>query len=233
MASNYQDLESGEPQTITLRLSFGGRSASTVLSEGALLQLAICFLLSPLRADPYIVGPLVALYALREDDRRALVLYAALSAASVPLDLIYFFSGNASFLVSMIVLGAIALKAGLVYVAVKSHEELPVARPGRTEPAKLQAKVQEVVESVLHEVLDAAPPMPRAKKPLDLAPPPPPEATTAAASAAVRAGAPGAAPPVSSRRHPVAPTPPPPAPGPASARAGAGASDGTASWEEV
>ena len=90
----YANLEEGGAHVMSLRVSFGGRTASNVVSEGALLQLVLCFLLSPARADPYVVGPLVALYALREDDRRALVLYGSISAASTPLDLGFLFGGG-------------------------------------------------------------------------------------------------------------------------------------------
>ena len=55
------------------------------LSEGVLLQLALAFLLSPAHADPGLVAPLVALYALREDDRRAMMLYVIMSVAACPV----------------------------------------------------------------------------------------------------------------------------------------------------
>jgi hypothetical protein len=253
-ASGYAKLEEGGAHVVSLRVSFGGRSASNVVSEGALLQLVLCFLLSPARADPYVVGPLIALYALREDDRRALVLYGSISAASTPLDLGFLFGGGANFFVNLLVLGSIALKAVLVYVAVKAHDELPAARPGRIEPAKLQAKVQEVVEAVMHEVLEGTPPPPAAgASARGLAPPPqPPQFANAATPAkqappAKLAPAPApassAAPPPTRQARPPGPTPPPPPP-PTAAPTAAGAahptvnpaapsSEGSGSWEEV
>ena len=238
----YESLEEGAnstpSRTVSLKIVFAGRTASSVLSEGALLQLALCFFLSPARADPYVVGPLIALYALREDDRRALVLYGTVSAASIPLDLLFLFAASAAFLVKLVCLGAIALKGGLLFVALKAHDDLPAARPGRTEPARLQAKFREVVETVLHEVLDTSPPMPAARLP-PLAQPRqlPPDAQAAAPSVA----APSA--PVRPTRLPAStPTPPPPPPPDGSASspaassgnsAEAAASEGGGAWEEV
>ena len=46
-----------------------GLTTAAFLSEGILLQLGLIFLLSPARADPFVVGPPIALYAVRESDR--------------------------------------------------------------------------------------------------------------------------------------------------------------------
>ena len=92
------------------------RSAYTtpsLLSECALAQLALAFLLSAARADPYVVAPLVCLYALREADRRAMLLYVALSIAACPLDLAFLFRHSGGFLVKVGSLVGLVLKAGV------------------------------------------------------------------------------------------------------------------------
>ena len=127
-------------------------------SEGLLVQLAFCFLLSPYRADPFVIAPLVALYALRESDRRAMMLFIAMSAAAVPLDLGFMFSGSGGFIIKLLAMGALALKAILTYAAVKAHDALPVARPDRTllldaSKAEMQQRVQETVANALREEL--------------------------------------------------------------------------------
>ena len=130
-----------------------GRSYLTLLSEGSLIQLILCFFLSPARVDPFLIGPLLCLYALREDDRRALELYGVLGVLSVALDLIFLFSSSSPPLPKLFIFGALALKVLILFLAVKVHDNLPSTRPCRAEPAQLQAKVQEVVESVLRELL--------------------------------------------------------------------------------
>ena len=66
-----------------------------LLSEGSLALLVLIFIVSPARSDPFLIGPVIALYALREDDRRALLLYALLSMLAIPLDLGFVFSATA------------------------------------------------------------------------------------------------------------------------------------------
>lgn len=226
-AQAYGHLEDGTSHSVSLPASFFGRTPLRALSDGALVQLALCFLLSPSRADLYVVGPLVALYALREDDRRALELYGYMSAASVPIDFIFLFRGSAGFLVGLVTLGGIGLKVLLTYVAVRVHDELPAARPGRTEPAKLQAKVQEVVETVLHEVLDGTPPA-------LIAPPPPPLPQITVAATPSKPAPANPAPAPAPARPARLPVPPPVAPASASgggsaSGAGRGLGDGGAS----
>ena len=139
-----------------------------LLSEGALAQIALCFLLGPARADPFIIGPLAALYAMREGDRRAMVLYMVLSSSSIPFDLIYMSSAAAA-LARLGTVVAIILKIALLFLALKVHDTLPSARPDRADPAKLQATVQEIVERTLREVLDQEE---TAQDPLDALPTP-------------------------------------------------------------
>jgi hypothetical protein len=136
------------------------RSALTtpaLLAECTLAQLALVFLLSPSRADPYVVAPLVCLYALREADRRAMMLYVVLSGAACPLDLAFLASPNAEgLIVKAISFASLLLKACLIYPAVKAHDSLPTSRVDRTamaEPAVLHQRVQETVELTLREEL--------------------------------------------------------------------------------
>lgn len=166
-------------------------------SSGLLAQLAFCFVLSPFRADPFVVGPLVALYALRESDRRAMMLFIALSVAAVPLDFGFVFSGgegSGSFFVKILAFAKLALTILLIYPAVKAHDALPAARPDRTliveaNKAEMQQRVQETVAAALREELQK------------LAAPRPSGAhsstTTAAGSVAAPASAAGAAGPTS------------------------------------
>ena len=68
----YQDLDEDGAD--------GSRWVS-MLMNGCMAQLGLIFFVSPARADPFIVGPIIAMYAQREDDRRALFLYMVLCAA--------------------------------------------------------------------------------------------------------------------------------------------------------
>ena len=51
-------------------------SRTWLVSHGACVQLAVLFLLSLGRSDPYVVAPLVVLYAVRERDRKAMLLFS-------------------------------------------------------------------------------------------------------------------------------------------------------------
>ena len=128
-------------------------STPNYLSESILAQLGLAFLLSSTRSDPFVIGPLVALYALREADKRAMMLYIAISAGSCPLDLLFLLGADASFFVKLLTIASLALKAALIYPAVKAHDTLPSTRPERIEPAQLQAKVAETVEAALRDEL--------------------------------------------------------------------------------
>ena len=157
-------------------------STPNYLSESILAQLGLAFLLSSTRNDPFVIGPLVALYALREADKRAMMLYIAISAGSCPLDLLFLLGADASFFVKLLTIASLALKAALIYPAVKAHDTLPSTRPERIEPAQLQAKVAETVEAALRDELRniAAAPF---KQPPRAPPPPKPPAGAAVADA--------------------------------------------------
>ena len=234
-----------------------GLTTAAFLSEGILLQLALIFLLSPSRADPFVVGPPIALYAVRESDRSAMKLYMVLSVASLPLDLGAIVAASGFFL-QVASLAALALKAALIYPSLKAHDALPAARPEKTLLAEenrqqMHAKVQQTVASALREELErlewesaskpstaARPPPPPPQQAAPAAPattPPPPPSRLAASAAAARS----AAPPPSSTADPRAPTSTraagaePPAvgggqPRPAVSRKGGG---GDTTWDEV
>ena len=123
------------------------------LSEGVLGQLALAFLLSPVHTDPGLVAPLVALYALREDDRRAMLLYVVMTAAACPVDLQWLSTGGTTAGVGWQILAflSLLLKLALIYPAIKAHDVLPSVRPSRVDPATLQQKVVGVVETALRE----------------------------------------------------------------------------------
>ncbi len=129
-----------------------GLGPARLVSEGALLQLLLVFILSPVRSDPFVIGPLVALYAQREDDRQAMRLYLILSAAGALFDVVAVFSGAGIF-ISLVSLLALGLKAAIALPAVRVHDKLPELRPARVEPTKLQERVQQVVQQVLREEL--------------------------------------------------------------------------------
>ena len=63
-------------------------SRTWLVSHGACVQLAVLFLLSLGRSDPYVVAPLVVLYAVRERDRKAMLLYLLLTAGGVFVDVL-------------------------------------------------------------------------------------------------------------------------------------------------
>ena len=166
-ASAYQNVDAGARAAVMSASAYQNVDAAgqvddaarwpKLLADGAAGLLGLCFLISPARADPFIVAPLVAMYALREDDRRALFLYLVMSVAAVPLDLVYISSGAGGWLAKLVALGALALKGVLLVPALKVHDAMPDARAASSsrgsDPAKLQAKVQETVEAVLREVL--------------------------------------------------------------------------------
>jgi hypothetical protein len=63
--------------------------ASRLVSELALLQLLNCFAFSLARPDPFVVATVVALYAVRENDRRALDVYLLLVGVGAALDVLF------------------------------------------------------------------------------------------------------------------------------------------------
>ena len=140
----------------------------SMLSECVIAQLALAFLVSPARTDPALVAPLVCLYALREADRRAMVLYIAMTAAAIVVDLIFLFAPH-HFIVRLLTLASLSLKAALLYPAVKAHDKLPSTRPGRLDPATLQLRVVETVEAALREEVQRL----ASKSKVEFKPPPP------------------------------------------------------------
>ena len=88
----------------------GLAARSQLVSNLAVAQLLVCFLAGLLRADPFVVAPLVALYAARERDRRALMLYGILVGAGILMDFVYLVAGAA---VSWLVVGFVIVQLGL------------------------------------------------------------------------------------------------------------------------
>jgi hypothetical protein len=125
----------------------------SLLSELLLAQLALAFVVSSTRPDPFAVAPLIALYALREADRRAMMLYLVVSAATCLLDLFFLGSAPSGFMVKLLSFAALVLKVALLYPALKAHDALPATRLERVDPAQLQASVADTVEAALLEEL--------------------------------------------------------------------------------
>ena len=137
-----------------MEVDTGAAFFSRVVSEGALVQLLACFLVSS-RPDQYVVAPLVALYAARENDRRAMMLYLVITCIAVAFELIYLLRGGppglwATITVSMELL----LKIGMLFPAMKLHDRLPERRAPRMEPVQLQEQMAAVVSQVLREQLE-------------------------------------------------------------------------------
>ena len=88
----------------------GLAARSQLVSNLAVAQLLVCFLAGLLRADSFVVAPLVALYAARERDRRALMLYGILVGAGILMDFVYLVAGAA---VSWLAVGFAIVQLGL------------------------------------------------------------------------------------------------------------------------
>lgn len=140
-----------EPRFTSYFAAFSGQEAlpPNKFLELVLTQLGLIFLLSPSRSDPYIVAPVVALYAVRQADRRAMWLYVVLGAVSCPLDLLFLFSADAGGLVKLLALASLALKVALFYPAVKLHDALPASPPERVDAAQLQLTIKSTIEDAL------------------------------------------------------------------------------------
>ena len=96
-------------------------SRTWLVSHGACVQLAVLFLLSLGRSDPYVVAPLVVLYAVRERDRKAMLLYLLLTAGGVFVDVLaILFGATAHTGVSW--LGQLLAKAAMLYPAIQCHD---------------------------------------------------------------------------------------------------------------
>ena len=98
----------------------GLAARSQLVSNIAVAQLLLCFIASQLRADSFVVAPLVALYAARERDRRALLLYGILVCVGVLMDFVYLVAGHAGWLAVCFALLQLGLK-----LAVCSHSHGP------------------------------------------------------------------------------------------------------------
>ena len=143
----------------------GARRAG-LISELALYSLLLCFL--PWRADPFVVGGLVGLYAARELDAQALKLYVVLLAAGALADLMYLLSHGVKPIGATVGLAQLLLKPLAAYAAWHLLPELPPSRPSPMAPDALRETVADAVRAAL-EAADkrraAAKPAPSKPKP--------------------------------------------------------------------
>ena len=126
-------------------------SRTWLVSHGACVQLAVLFLLSLGRSDPYVVAPLVVLYAVRERDRKAMLLYLLLTAGGVFVDVLAILFGATAH--TGVVLGQLLAKAAMLYPAIQCHDALPQRLPAHLAPSQLQASLAGVVHQVLRDEL--------------------------------------------------------------------------------
>lgn len=128
---------------------------SRLVSNGALLQLLACLALASARSDPYVVGPIIALYAARESDRRALFLYLVVTAIAGLFELMFLLQGHPSDVwESLEVAFRLLLKVAMLYPSLKLHDLLPATRPPRVQPDQLKEQMAVVVQQVLREQID-------------------------------------------------------------------------------
>ena len=121
------------------------------VSDVAVAQLGLCFLLQFARFDAFTVAPLLALYAVRERDRRALLLYLMLLCVGAVMDLAYILLGSPGFFAGLAGLVQLVLKLVAGLLGVKLHDLLPANRF----QSVLQADIKAVIERVLQEQLAA------------------------------------------------------------------------------
>lgn len=121
------------------------------VSDVAVAQLGLCFLLQFARFDAFTVAPLVALYAVRERDRRALLLYLMLLCVGAVMDLAYILMVAPGFFAGLAGLVQLVLKLVAGLLGVKLHDLLPANRF----QSVLQADIKAVIERVLQEQLAA------------------------------------------------------------------------------
>ncbi|KAL3924391.1 MAG: hypothetical protein SGPRY_003926, partial [Prymnesium sp.] len=120
---------------------------SRLVSNGALLQLLACLALASARSDPYVVGPIIALYAARESDRRALFLYLVVTAIAGLFELMFLLQGHPSDVwESLEVAFRLLLKVAMLYPSLKLHDLLPATRPPRVQPDQLKEQMAVVVQ---------------------------------------------------------------------------------------
>ena len=121
----------------------GLAARSQLVSNLAVAQLLVCFLAGLLRADSFVVAPLVALYAARERDRRALMLYGILVGAGILMDFVYLVAGAA---VSWLAVGFAIVQLGLKLAVPPQPQPTPPSRtasaltvPPRALPAPVRS----------------------------------------------------------------------------------------------
>mmetsp|Transcript_45090 Transcript_45090/g.119055 ORF Transcript_45090/g.119055 Transcript_45090/m.119055 type:complete len:174 (-) Transcript_45090:87-608(-) len=128
---------------------------SRIVSDGALLQLLTCFIVGSTRPDPYVVGPLIALYATRESDRRGMFLYLVVTAIAGLFEFLYLLRGGPSgWWETLQTLVQLFLKVGMLYPGLKLHDKLPARRAPRVEPSELKEQMAAVVQQVLREQIE-------------------------------------------------------------------------------
>ena len=112
--------------SLMMEVSPSGLAArSQLVSNLAVAQLLVCFLAGLLRADSFVVAPLVALYAARERDRRALMLYGILVGAGILMDFVYLVAGAA---VSWLAVGFAIVQLGLKLAVPPQPQPAPPSR---------------------------------------------------------------------------------------------------------
>ena len=97
------------------------------------------------------MAPLVVLYAVRERDRKAMLLYLLLTAGGVFVDVLAILFGATAH--TGVVLGQLLAKAAMLYPAIQCHDALPQRLPAHLAPSQLQASLAGVVHQVLRDEL--------------------------------------------------------------------------------
>ena len=119
---------------IMMEVSPGGLAVkSQLVSNIAVAQLLVCFLSSLVRPDSFVVAPLVALYSVRERDRRALMLYMILVVAGVLMDFIYLVAGGVGWLGVTFAIVQLGLKLAVRFTIAKPPPRLKPRPESRSE----------------------------------------------------------------------------------------------------
>eukprot|EP00965_Chrysotila_dentata_P065075 2157313-Pleurochrysis_carterae.AAC.4 len=119
----------------------------------SLLQLVLCFVGSLVRSEPYTGAPLVALYSLREQDARAMLLYLLLTCLGALLDIVDCLAGRGA-IATLLVVVELVLKLAALYPAATLYEKLPAERLKPIERREMQAIMQQVVRQVVTDTLE-------------------------------------------------------------------------------
>ena len=141
------DAPSAESARRPIALTPDGARRAGLISELALYSLLLCFL--PWRADPFLAGGLVGLYAARELDAQALKLYMVLLIAGALADLMYLLSHGVEPIGATVGLAQLALKPLAAYAAWHLLPELPSSRPPPMAPDALRDAVADAVRVAL------------------------------------------------------------------------------------